>query len=94
MENFNDYDIVIALKSKNGIMNGPSSRIYAKDNSELRQIGLIQELNLKIFADKSIPELTISFPKEMPGMSYIVKKSLSNNVTLLKNKGCNIEHIA
>lgn len=94
MENFNDYDIVIALKSKNGIMIGPASKIYVKDNSELRQIGLIQELNLKMTADKLVPELTISFPEEIPGMSDGVKKSLSDNISLLKNKGCNIEQTA
>ena len=91
LDRIKNSDIVITINSKNGRLVGPQTAIYAKDGSELRQIGLIQSLELKASVNDSVTQLNIEFPGEILGMSDHLKKSLKETSALMEKKGCSIK---
>jgi len=83
-----DSDVVITINSKNGKLFSPQMRVFVKDGEELHQVGLIQSLDLKAFADTINVDMCVEFPLEKPEMSDLVKEVLRKNVALLTEKGC------
>ena len=86
-----ESDIVIAMNSKSKKLFSSLCRVYVKDKEELRQVGLIRNVQLRTNSDDTVVDLKISFPLEKEGMSDQVKKSLRESTSLLAEKGCLIE---
>jgi hypothetical protein len=81
-------DIVIVLTSKNDTIFGPSTKIYVRNKNELEQIGVVQKMSLTANCKDLEAELSITFPKEVEGMSDIVKEVINKNCSLLADMGC------
>jgi hypothetical protein len=93
LDKIKESDIVITVNSKDGRLLASQTVIYAKNGSTLRQIGLIQSLELKASVDKFDTIISIEIPSEIPGMSENLKKSLKETSSLMAEKGCSLKSI-
>jgi hypothetical protein len=85
-----DSDIVITLKSKDGILSSPQTRIYVKQGNEYQQVGSIQSINLKSNCVDYHVELDVTFPLETEMIAQERIASVRKFSSLLTEKGCRI----
>jgi hypothetical protein len=91
LDRIKNSDIIITVNSRDGKLFGPQTAIYAKDGQEIRQIGLVQSLELKASVHELNTELNIEFASEIQGMSEHLKKSLKETSSLMAEKGCSVK---
>jgi hypothetical protein len=90
VSNILDGDILISLKRSNkGIFDSNSTKVYIKDKSLFKQIGLIQNLELSADSENNIVNVTITFP-EHPKLSVTVKNCIREYSSALKKLGVKI----
>jgi hypothetical protein len=90
LDRIKNSDIIITVNSRDGKLFGPQTAIYAKDGQEVRQIGLVQSLELKASVHELNTELNIEFASEIQ-VSEHLKKSLKETSSLMAGKGCSVK---
>jgi len=90
MKNEDAYDVVIMLKSKNGMLTSPNTRVFIKEGNDFVQIGLIKEISFKANSIDYPVEMNVTFPLENEKNSDTVKSCIRKYSSLLAEKGCKI----
>lgn len=77
-----DGDLIISLKQSQGSLISPKMRVFVKRGGHYKQIGLIQDFELKANAEDVLVDCSVTFPKDSE-LSENTRKALQEYVELL-----------